>query len=329
MKSLVYLAKPVYGGWVTFTGHLSKKFNFKIYKVGKRTEINKDKSSRYRDFGYDSMYQNINFLDINKLDNIMITAIDKHYYKYLEYFPNGTYIVIHDPTEVKGKSCQPIIDNLSRFKVITIRKTVQTYLKEHYNIDSLFLVHPFYQYPKQNSPKKYTVSISRLDFDKHTDIILKSNKLLDNNNKIKIFGAKNDLYVYHHLTKKLNLPLDNYHGTFKKDFLELDKILSTAKYVIDLSAIKNDGGGSQYTFLEAIYQDCVLILNDKWLNSWSGNNVSKIESVFIDGINCLVVTDENDIVQLLNTNSDLDNIIKNSKVLLQPHINVDWDNLAI
>ena len=25
--SLVYLAKPIYGGWVTFTVHLAKKFN--------------------------------------------------------------------------------------------------------------------------------------------------------------------------------------------------------------------------------------------------------------------------------------------------------------
>ena len=28
-----------------------------------------------------------------------------------------------------------------------------------------------------------------------------------------------------------------------------------------MSTIKNDGGGSQYTFLEAIYQGCVLILH--------------------------------------------------------------------
>ena len=36
--SLVYLAKPVYGGWVTFTVHLAKQFNYPLYKVSKRTE---------------------------------------------------------------------------------------------------------------------------------------------------------------------------------------------------------------------------------------------------------------------------------------------------
>ena len=30
---LLYLAKPVYGGWVTFTAHLSHKYNVPIYKI--------------------------------------------------------------------------------------------------------------------------------------------------------------------------------------------------------------------------------------------------------------------------------------------------------
>ena len=35
----------------------------------------------------------------------MITAVDKNYYKYLDKFPSKkTTLVIHDPTEVKGKS---------------------------------------------------------------------------------------------------------------------------------------------------------------------------------------------------------------------------------
>ena len=33
--SLVYLAKPIYGGWVTFTVHLAKKYGYRLYKVGK------------------------------------------------------------------------------------------------------------------------------------------------------------------------------------------------------------------------------------------------------------------------------------------------------
>ena len=77
-KNIFYLAKPVYGGWVTFTAHLSKKNNYPIYKITKRTEKNK------RDFGYECEYQNLNLADALKLDNPLITAIDKHYWQYIQ-----------------------------------------------------------------------------------------------------------------------------------------------------------------------------------------------------------------------------------------------------
>ena len=31
--NLVYMARPIYGGWVTFTSHLSLKYNFPIFKI--------------------------------------------------------------------------------------------------------------------------------------------------------------------------------------------------------------------------------------------------------------------------------------------------------
>ena len=329
MRNLFYLAKPSYGGWVTFTVHLSKKYNFNLYKIGNRTEILKSGIVKKRPYGYDVNYQNISKEDIVKYSNHLITAIDKHHYKYLSFFPDNTSIVIHDPTEVKGKSCQMLIENLKRFNVITIRKTVQKYLKNTLNIESTFLHHPFYQYQKTNSNNKYkNVSISRLDFDKHTDLILKANYHLDNINKINLYGAKNDLYVFHHLTNKLNLPLNNYHGSFKKCFIQLNDILSNSKYVIDLSAIKYDGGGTQYTFLEAIYHDCVLILNEKWINyNLDKTKEIKCESIFENNVNCLIINNEYDIINNIKNSKDIniEQIINNSKKLLEPHINVDWN----
>ena len=94
-KNLLYLAKPIYGGWITFTAHLSHKYESPIYKITKRNE------TKTRDFGYDCQYKNISIDEVVKLNNIMITAIDKHYWDYLHLFPSGTEIVIHDPTECK------------------------------------------------------------------------------------------------------------------------------------------------------------------------------------------------------------------------------------
>ena len=86
--------------------------------------------------------------------------------------------------------------------------------------------------------------------------------------------------------------------------------------MIDLSAIHNDGGGSQYTFLEAIYQGAALVLNEKW--------VANTNSVFKDKYNCFVVKDEKDLVKLLKKWPGVTKIRNNAKKLLQPHIDVSW-----
>jgi len=317
--NLLYLGKPTYGGWVSFTAHLSLKYNYKIYKIGKRTEKLKSGENRLRKFGYGTTYQNISIEDARNLPNIIITAIDKNYYKYIDEFSEKSSLVIHDPTEIKGNSCKPVIDVLNKYNIITIRRSVKDYLKNIYKIPSKFKVHPFFEYVKTNNSKTDSVSISRVDFDKHTDIILKANKLLPKDKLISVYGAKNDRYVYFKL-KPANLDFDKYYkGSFKKSFEELDQILSSAKFVVDLSAIKNDGGGSQYTFLEAIYQDCILILNKKWVMA-KGN-------IFIDGKNCILVEDETDIVNVITkkyTDVELKSVVKQAKKLLKDHINVKW-----
>ena len=190
------MSKPVYGGWVTFTSHLCLKYNCDLYKIGKRTEQNK------RNYGYGIQYRNLRIDNILELPNLVITALDKHYWRYLYLFPKDTILIIHDPTELKGKE-NPLPNLLHKFKIITIRETVQKLLKDQYNIESEFKPHPFFEYPKiKNNHDYYSLSISRIDFDKHTEIILKANRLISNKkNKIYIFGAENRLYVHHTLSK--------------------------------------------------------------------------------------------------------------------------------
>ena len=94
------------------------------------------------------------------------------------------------------------------------------------------------------------------------------------------------------------------------------KILEDAKYVVDMSVIKNDGGGSQYTFLEAMYEKCALVINKKWVDS------SKTE--FVDNKNCFVVADEEELVSLLNKDPNTSSVVRGANQLLQPHISVDW-----
>jgi glycosyltransferase involved in cell wall biosynthesis len=46
------------------------------------------------------------------------------------------------------------------------------------------------------------ISISRIDYDKNIDIIVRANSLiLDQNNKIEIYGEPNERYIYQKLLK--------------------------------------------------------------------------------------------------------------------------------
>ena len=315
--SLVYLAKPIYGGWVTFTVHLAKQFNYRLYKVGKRTE------KKVRPFGYGVDYQNICLDDLLKLPNILITAIDKHYWSILPHLPKNTRIVIHDPTELKTSKTNPnpLVQNdnlLCNMKVYTIRETVQKYLLDNFQIQSIFKIHPFYQYPcNTEGYKSHAVSISRVDFDKNTDMILKANKLIkDSKKRVHIFGAENRIYVHHKLGE---LDFYNYwKGKFEKDYPlchEGKDILKNTHYVVDMSTIKNDGGGSQYTFLEAIYQGCVLILHREWVSQGS---------TFTEGVNCFAADSPEELAKVLSESRDITNLITESRKLLNPHLQIRW-----
>ena len=101
-------------------------------------------------------------------------------------------------------------------------------------------------------------------------------------------------------------------------YQEGESILKDADYMIDLSVIKGDGGGTQYSFLEAIHQDCVLILHNEWI---------KAGSTFQSGFNCIGVSDEHGLADFLNTGLSKKGrrvILDNAKTLLQDHVNVVW-----
>lgn len=311
--NLIYMARPIYGGWVTFTAHMSIKNNYNVYKIGNKTEKKK------RKYGYGVEYQNLNIEDILNLKDKMITAIDKQYYQYLHLFPPKTKLVIHDPTELKtGKKRNPLIEDklLSKFDIYVIRKSVKEYIKREYNIDTTLINHPFYQYQLSESPSinEYAVSISRIDFDKNTDVILKANKLLPEDKKITIYGAENRLYVFHKLKE---LDFERYwRGKYEKTLPMLydgKQILKAPLFMIDLSVIANDGGGTQYTFLEAIYNDCVLILHNDWI---------KKDKLFVDKYNCFGVSNEMELKDILIREYDieyLEKIRKNARKILINH----------
>lgn len=187
---------------------------------------------------------------------MLITAVDKHHHALAsELIRCGVPIVIHDPTELKT----PIAELVLNAKVIVIRESMLAHLPH-----ATFIKHPYLRHGHKNTqPSKPTASISRIDFDKHTDILVRANQQLTQ--PIDIYGFCNTVYAHFKLK-----PIDptwerNYCGRFDADDLWAAKRLAeNYERIIDMSVIKRDGGGTQYTFLEAADAGAALILNTGW-----------------------------------------------------------------
>src|ERR671910_2426001 len=200
----LYPHKFVYGGVTTFTAHL-------LHTMG---VTRKDQNMHYK---------NISVKSLCRIYFPFITVVKDNYFHAIKELSDNQkrktseieinpVIVIHDPRDVSERIAQL----LKFWKVVTIRKTVQSYLEMKYGIESLFLYHPFFRYNTTTSSslelsglptRRGVVSISRIGFGKNIDIILKANKILDSqyqgganakngSNLIEIYGCPAPRYVY-------------------------------------------------------------------------------------------------------------------------------------
>jgi hypothetical protein len=314
-----FLSDCMYGGCLTFTVHLLHSLGKKqVFKISKKS---REKSTR--DFGYGIEYQNVPLTVFDTIKYPFITDMFRHFERLKKLKRNDITIVIHDPGEISRHN-EPY---LKYWNIITIRKSMQNFLQENFGVKPLFLYHPFYAYPishfsQEPCKRKDAVSTSRVDFLKNIEIMLKANKTAKN--PIKIYGWINKRYV----SKELDLALFSryYQGKYAKSFSTTSKILANCKFMVDLSFLPMDGGGTQYTFLDAIYHDCAIILNRRWIE-----NVDSRYRDFKEDYNCYAVSNAIELSELLNSNIDTTRVVQNARKLLTRHISIidDWKKLAL
>jgi hypothetical protein len=271
---LFYLSQSPTGGWVSFTYHLAKTLGEShVLKVKPTTKGGGQ-------FYGDIQYVNVPQQGIQVFDQPIITAVDRAHYHLLTRFKNAT-LVIHDPTEFSPQ----VLEFARHNRIITIRQKVHQALLD-LGIANTCLTHPFYPYPKCQGTNSTNRALSRVDFDKNTHLICQANR---QGAGIEIWGTKNHLYYFHKL-KPLHFDED-YLGSYPKDLQAISQLYADTKYLVDLSAIKGDGGGTQYTFLEAEYHGCGLILHRKW---------TEVEgSLYQDGKNCWAVDTPAELLEAL------------------------------
>ena len=320
----LFLHRYLYGGGTTFTAHLLHKLCFRRKNIVLRCVIRSE--NRLRDFGYGLSYRNISTDLLKNIRRPFITLIKDNYLHVIHKLnerknTDEIILVVHDYRDISNK----IMPYVTTWKLVTIRKTVQDYLKNKYNLDSLFLHHPFYPYPIiSKDSREGTISISRISFEKNIDVIIKANKYLNEQQQIKLFGCPSRMYVHFSLGSLKKDFNKYYYGQFNKSFSTLSEMLAKVKFVIDLSSLKWDGGGTQYTFLEAIHNGCGLILHRKWLE---GNDIPREYCDFKENYNCFAVENETELAELIKKDPDPARIVKNARKLMKRHIEVDWSQL--
>jgi len=326
MVMVIYPHRFFYGGVTTFVAHLVYTHNH-LPMIQKPTHRNEN---IHRNFGYGLKYKIFDSDSFRHLTNthVFITMIKD---EYLEHFDKLIYrngnratVVIHDPRDVSNRVKDKILND--GWNVITIRESVKEYLYQRFGIESKFKNHPFYPYPittTATTTKSHAVSISRIGYGKNIDMILKSNYLLDgHNDPIDIYGCPTPIYVYKNL-KDINFDL-YWKGEFPREFKALGDILNNKKFVVDLSTVKNDGGGTQYTFLEAIHHGCALILNRKWIEG-----VDDKFRIFKEDYNCLACEDAYELAEIIHNDPDVTKIVENSQKILEECIKSNWSDVLV
>lgn len=268
--NVVFLSTSRTGGWVSFTAHFIRGLRAaghtpRLFKLGRRTE------PFQRDYGMGLKYTNTSMAGLEYLaqqrDQPMIvsaswTPFAEQLRTLLEH---GAGVVIHDPTEIASRkyataeavaACKPE-------RLIIVRRTMQQYLPQARYVD-----HPYARalLPEWKGPRRHARAFSRVDWDKHTDMIVAANMLLPPELRVRIHGTENRLYTHHKLREVNPEWRRDYAGEFPRTSLWAGaQVARRALWAVDLSVIKGDGGGTQYTFLEALDAGTRLVINKGWL----------------------------------------------------------------
>ena len=262
---LFYLSPNPYGGWVTYTNHLMEAFKAvdvkcTLFKIRPKSE------RKSREFGYGKHYRNISMAEAKNRKTIVnneykptikiVVAGAKQFKEETQMlYDIGASIVVHDPTELKNL---PV--DLDPKRCVVIRQIGARTFK-----GATFIRHPYKPFPKHNNlDRKGSVSTSRIDFDKHTEILLDANRLLPEDKKTNIRGFENRIFTRFKIVpkypewvqSKAHYPReDNFAFNLMKDYT----------FNVDMTQIVGDGGGTQYTGLESWNAGCIPIIHNKWI----------------------------------------------------------------
>lgn len=298
MIALFFLYQTFGGGSTSFTVHLYEGMrraglNPQIFRVKERGETFTRPFTKYDGV----RYRNVTVQEALKIakHNPSLLVAPCHS-KHLKFCPDlihrlmkaGMRIVVHDPNEFE------VYDHLTdRNKVkrpICIRPTMKQFFP-----DAVFIPHPYVrEFSNSNVPLHIerpwnAVSIARITFVKRTDMIIEANARLPARKRVVLRGAENRLFTRFKILPKFPDFKQGIYG-FPMTWGASARECAKAKFAVDLTYFPNDGGGSQYSFMEAWDAGTINIIHEDWLRFKGEMKANK---------NCLTISSVDDLVKIL------------------------------
>lgn len=284
-----------YGGWLSFTTHLASMLSGDprcagpmIVRLGKRNDA---AGKEYADDWTCTRAKPELIASWHKHGSakVIITATNKANAQTVASLARqGIPLVVHDPNDAGW--ALDALHNCPRPNaplLVVIRQGMKQWAQGHgYPQERvLFLPHPYVRVKGKRSavqPKINAITLSRLDWDKHVEDVVATNAALLEAGRgeyaVSIWGAENRLYTHHKLDDVSKHWRSLYMGPFGKHYGAAVGLARTANWVVDCSRIKQDGGGTQYTHLEAWDAEAGLIVHRGWLQK--GGELQ-------EGVNCM------------------------------------------
>lgn len=306
--NLYYLSPNRYGGWVTFTIHLMKALRTaglepRLFRIRSRTE------GTLRNFDYGLQYSNLSVDDALRQEgpHLIVAAAKKFQEETRRLVKAGAFLVLHDPTELKN------LPPLTGERTIVIRQAGLKVLPT-----ANFIRHPYSMFLNDDevrtSPQRTVraMSTSRIDFDKHTEIILDANRMLGEEIKVRIHGFENRLYTRFKIVPKYPEWKQSIAHYTRSERAAVD-LLSNAQLSVDMSVIQGDGGGTQYTTLEAWDAGAVPVIHKDWFSYVDGPDDMRPDE------NCVVVQDALDLATTIRNRYNLYDLRMNGRTRLKTY----------
>ena len=184
----------------------------------------------------------------------------------------GVPVVVHDPAEFHEGFIEEL--KVSKSPVVVIRKSSERAIRKLGIDRATFIRHPYVRAPMHDNekllergliiPRVHAVSVARVDFRKHQDVIFQANDLLPAAHRCDVYGEVNRMYAYHKLNPNCPNWKRDYKGVADRDTTAV-AYFRHAYFGVNLTTLKGDGGGTEYSMLECWDAGAILVVHKNWI----------------------------------------------------------------